>query len=117
MTTSDALLFLCSFIVTYNFTAMQNAFTKTGLALGFYGGIAVLGWFYQIFFMPETKDKTLEEIDEVFQKPTWVLVKENAASAWETTVDLCHFRFRKVFIETATPRRASIVEQLRDDKA
>lgn len=55
MTTSAALLFLSSFIVTYNFTAMQNAMTKTGLALGFYGGIAVLGWFYQVFFMPETK--------------------------------------------------------------
>lgn len=55
MTVSDALLFLFSFIVTYNFTAMQNAMTPTGLALGFYGGIAVLGWFYQLFFMPETK--------------------------------------------------------------
>lgn len=30
MVTSDALLFLSSFIVTYNFTAMQNAMTKTG---------------------------------------------------------------------------------------
>lgn len=55
MTVSDALLFLFSFIVTYNFTSMQTAMTPTGLALGFYGGIAVLGWFYQILFMPETK--------------------------------------------------------------
>jgi hypothetical protein len=55
MVTSDALLFLSSFIVTYNFTGMQDAFTPSGLALGFYGGIAVLGWFYQILFMPETK--------------------------------------------------------------
>ena len=90
---------------------MQNAFTKTGLALGFYGGIAVLGWFYQIFFMPETKDKTLEEIDLIFQKPTMELVRENAASSWETTKDLCSFRFRKVFIDGHQPRRASIVEQ------
>lgn len=117
MTVSDALLFLCSFIVTYNFTSMQEAFTPTGLALGFYGGIAVLGWFYQIFFMPETKDKTLEEIDEVFQQPTFALVRQNAASAWETTVDLCCFRFRKVFIDGNTPRRASIVEHLKHDRA
>jgi hypothetical protein len=53
MTTSDGWLFLSSFIVTYNFSAMQKAMTKPGLALGFYGGIAVVGWFYQIFFMPE----------------------------------------------------------------
>lgn len=99
MTTSTGWLFLSSFIVTYNFTGMQNAFTKTGLSLGFYGGIAVVGWFYQIFFMPETKDKTLEEIDLLFQMPTSRLVRENAKSAWEVTTDLMHFRFRKVFIE------------------
>lgn len=99
MTTSTGWLFLSSFIVTYNFTGMQNAFTKTGLALGFYGGIAVLGWFYQIFFMPETKDLTLEEIDQLFQMPTSRLVKQNAKSAWEVTNDLAHFRFKKVFIE------------------
>ena len=99
MTTSTGWLFLSSFIVTYNFTGMQNTFTKTGLALGFYGGIAVLGWFYQIFFMPETKDLTLEEIDQLFQKPTRQLVAENAKSSWQVTKDLCHFRFKKVFID------------------
>jgi MFS family permease len=40
---------------TYNFSAMQEAMTSEGLMLGFYGGIAVIGWFYQILFMPETK--------------------------------------------------------------
>ncbi|KAF1835764.1 plastidic glucose transporter 4 [Decorospora gaudefroyi] len=99
MTTSTGWLFLSSFIVTYNFTGMQKAFTKTGLALGFYGGIAVVGWFYQIFFMPETKDLTLEEIDHLFQKPTAQLVRENAKSAWGVTTDLAHARFHKVFIE------------------
>ncbi|EMD88924.1 hypothetical protein COCC4DRAFT_137772 [Bipolaris maydis ATCC 48331] len=99
MTTSTAWLFLSSFIITYNFTGMQEAFTKTGLTIGFFGGIAVVGWFYQIFFMPETKDLTLEEIDQLFQKPTRQLVKENMKSSWEVTNDLCHFRFRKVFID------------------
>jgi hypothetical protein len=99
MTTSTGWLFLSSFIVTYNFTGMQNTFTKTGLPLGFYGGIAVLGWFYQIFFMPETKDLTLEEIDQLFQMPTSQLVRKNAKSAWEVTTDLAHGRFHKVFIQ------------------
>lgn len=84
--------------------------TPTGLALGFYGGIAVLGWFYQIFFMPETKDKTLEEIDLIFQQPTMDLVRQNAASSWETTKDLLAFRWKKVFITGHSPRRASIVD-------
>ncbi|KAF9698317.1 hypothetical protein EKO04_003750 [Ascochyta lentis] len=99
MTTSTGWLFLSSFIVTYNFTGMQKAFTSTGLTLGFYGGIAVLGWFYQIFFMYETKNKTLEEIDQLFMKPTSQLVRENAKSAAGVTNDLLHGRFRKVFIE------------------
>lgn len=80
MTTSATLQFLASFAVTYNFSAMQDAMTRTGLTLGFYGGIAILGWFYQVLFMPETKDKTLEEIDLIFERPTRDIVAENLAN-------------------------------------
>ncbi|KAL9080548.1 MAG: hypothetical protein Q9157_000690 [Trypethelium eluteriae] len=117
MTTSDGWLFLSSFIVTYNFSSMQDAMTPTGLSLGFYGGIAVIGWFYQILFMPETKDKTLEEIDLLFQQPTGELVKQNISSAMETTRDLLAFRWKKVFISGHKPRRVSIAEKPRSDKA
>lgn len=109
MTTSDATLFLCSFIVTYNFSAMETAMTRTGLTLGFYGGIAVVGWFYQILFMPETKDKTLEEIDLVFSKPTGQLVRENIASSKQTVSDIFHGRWRAVFLNPV-PRRQSIYQ-------
>ncbi|KAF5717252.1 myo-inositol transport ITR1 [Fusarium mundagurra] len=101
MTTSDALLFLASFVVTYNFTAMQNAMGKTGLALGFYGGIAFIGEIYQIFFMPETKNKTLEEIDVVFSRPTIDIVRENWAGVKETTHLLLTGHWHKVFVEQA----------------
>ncbi|OQD75789.1 hypothetical protein PENDEC_c006G00188 [Penicillium decumbens] len=97
MTTADANLFLCSFIVTYNFTRMMESMTRIGLTLGFYGGIAVLGWFYQIIFMPETKNKSLEEIDELFSQPTSVIVKGNMKQTAEVIRDLAHLRFRKVF--------------------
>lgn len=97
METSDVTLFLCSFLVTYFFAEMQSAFTNIGLALGFYGGIAVVGWFYQILFMPETKNKTLEEIDIIFSQPTSQLVKENLRSAIVTTKDFAYFRWGKVF--------------------
>ena len=106
MTTSDGWLFLSSFIVTYNFTDMQKAMTPTGLTLGFYGGIAVLGWFYQLFFMPETKDKTLEEIDLIFQRPTMDIVRENARNSWRTTKLIFKGNFRAMISEfNEEPRR------------
>lgn len=101
MTTADAGLFLWSFIVTYNFTRMQNSMTYIGLTLGFYGGIAFVGWFYQLFFMPETKNKSLEEIDELFSKPTSVVVKQNMKSLRETCNDLRHARWKKAFNYTS----------------
>jgi hypothetical protein len=97
MTTSDANLFLCSFIVTYNFTRMMESMTRIGLTVGFYGGIAVIGWFYQILFMPETKNKSLEEIDQLFSKPTSEIVRENVKNTKEVIRDLAHFRLKKVF--------------------
>ncbi|KAK6458422.1 uncharacterized protein RJT20DRAFT_31797 [Scheffersomyces xylosifermentans] len=77
MTICSSFLYLWAFTVTYNFTKMQNAFTYTGLTLGFYGGIGFIGFIYQIFFMPETKDKTLEEIDEIFSKSSFQVAREN----------------------------------------
>ncbi|KAJ6150298.1 hypothetical protein N7471_001497 [Penicillium samsonianum] len=97
MTTADANLFLCSFIVTYNFTRMMEAMQRIGLTLGFYGGIAVLGWVYQIIFMPETKNKSLEEIDEIFSLPTAVIVKQNLKQTAQVIRDLSRFRLKKVF--------------------
>lgn len=95
MVTSDALLFLASFIVTYNFSAMQEAMTRTGLTLGFYGGIAVVGWFYQLLFMPETKDKTLEEIDLLFEKPTREIVALNVKNVSQSMANFFAGRWGK----------------------
>ncbi|KAM3083047.1 fructose symporter [Clarireedia jacksonii] len=97
MESSDTLLFLCSFLVTYFFAEMQAAMSNIGLTLGFYGGIAVVGWFYQVLFMPETKNKTLEEIDIIFSQPTSQLVKENLRSSLVTANDFICGRWGKVF--------------------
>ncbi|KAH7309521.1 hypothetical protein B0I35DRAFT_453249 [Stachybotrys elegans] len=113
MTTSDALLFLASFVVTYNFTAMQDSMGRTGLALGFYGGIAVIGEIYQIFFMPETKNKTLEEIDDVFSRPTMDIVRENWAGVKTTCKDLACLRFGKLIADHTTPRPTLEEEKLK----
>lgn len=77
MTICSALLYLWAFTVTYNFNRMKEAMTYTGLTLGFYGGIAFIGLFYQLLFMPETKNKTLEEIDDIFSRSSFSVAKEN----------------------------------------
>jgi hypothetical protein len=51
---------------------------------------------YQILFMPETKDKTLGDIDLLFQQSIRELVRENWNNSMQTARDLMHFRFRKV---------------------
>ena len=97
METSDVTLFFCSWLVTYFFSDMQAAMSRIGLTLGFYGGIAVLGWFYQLLFMPETKNKTLEEIDVIFSQPTGELVQQNLRGAKQTVSDLMTGKWGKVF--------------------
>jgi len=117
MTTSDALLFLASFIVSYNVSAMQNTMTRTGLALGFYGGIAVIGEVYQIIFMPETKDKTLEEIDLVFSRPTMDIMRENIANSKQVMRDFFRGRWGRILTDQTTLRRKSIYEGGMDETA
>jgi len=80
MTICSTFLYLWSFTVTYNFAKMKSVFTYTGLTLGFYGGIAFLGLIYQVLFMPETKDKTLEEIDDIFNKSAFTIARENVSN-------------------------------------
>ncbi|GMG39372.1 unnamed protein product [Ambrosiozyma monospora] len=96
MTVSSAALYLWSFIITYNFNKMFDKFTPTGLTLGFYGGIAVLGFIYQIMFVVETRKKTLEEIDDIFSKPTLTLVQLNLKSTGRDLSSLAKGRFREV---------------------
>lgn len=97
METSDVTLFFCSWLVTYFFADMEAAMSRIGLTLGFYGGIAVVGWFYQLLFMPETKNKTLEEIDILFSQPTSELVRQNLKGVMENVSDLAHGRWGRVF--------------------
>lgn len=116
MVSSDALLFLASFVVTYNFSAMQEAMTRTGLTLGFYGGIAVVGWFYQLLFMPETKDKTLEEIDLLFERPTRDIVAENLRNCTRSTANFFTGRWGKNSEADARAAAAAQEEKLSSDE-
>lgn len=56
-------------VLSLTFPRMQNVMTPTG-AFGFYAGLNLIAWFMIFCFVRETKQLTLEEIDQVFTVPT-----------------------------------------------
>lgn len=56
-------------ILSLTFPRMQTVMTPTG-AFGFYAGLNLIAWFMIFCFVRETKQLTLEEIDQVFSVPT-----------------------------------------------
>jgi SP family galactose:H+ symporter-like MFS transporter len=55
-----------NFIVSLTFLLLINAFGQTG-TFWLYGAIGVVTWFFVYFMVPETKGRTLEEIEADFR--------------------------------------------------
>lgn len=65
---------LFNFIVTFTLPYLLNEPAWLGSQVGFiFGSIAALGLFWGVFWMPELANKTLEDIDEMFEAgvPAW----------------------------------------------
>ncbi|KAF8879613.1 hypothetical protein BD779DRAFT_1612888 [Infundibulicybe gibba] len=56
-------------VLSLTFPRMQAAFTTVG-AFGFYAGLNVIAFIMIFLLVPETKQRTLEELDYVFAVPT-----------------------------------------------
>jgi len=56
-------------VLSLTFPRMSKVMTPTG-AFGFYAGLNLIAWFMIFCFVRETKELTLEEIDQVFSVPT-----------------------------------------------
>lgn len=54
-----------NFILAFTWPRIVNSFTSTG-GFAFYAAWNVVGFFLVLWFLPETKGLTLEELDEVF---------------------------------------------------
>ncbi|PFH46025.1 hypothetical protein AMATHDRAFT_156846 [Amanita thiersii Skay4041] len=65
-------------VLSLTFPRLIAAFTPTG-AFGFYAGLNVLAFIMIFFLMPETKQRTLEELDYVFAVPTMKHVQYQGA--------------------------------------
>ncbi len=56
-------------VLSLTFPRMLQAFTPQG-AFGFYAGLNAVAFCMIFFWLPETKQRTLEELDYVFAVPT-----------------------------------------------
>jgi len=69
MSLATATTWFFNFVLSVTWPSLQAAFTPQG-AFGWYAAWNVVGWWLVLLFMPETKGKTLEELDQVFNVPT-----------------------------------------------
>lgn len=69
MSLATATTWFFNFVLSITWPSLQAAFTPQG-AFGWYAAWNVVGFFLVLFFLPETKGKTLEELDQVFSVPT-----------------------------------------------
>ncbi|KAF7557181.1 hypothetical protein G7Z17_g863 [Cylindrodendrum hubeiense] len=76
-------------ILSLTFPRMQTVMTPTG-AFGFYAGLNLIAWFMIFCFVRETKQLTLEELDQVFSVPTKDFI------SYETKVWLPYFIKRHI---------------------
>ncbi|KAB8606257.1 hypothetical protein FH972_025886 [Carpinus fangiana] len=70
MSFATATTWCFNFILSFTWPSLVTAFTSQG-AFGWYAAWCIVGWFLVLLFLPETKELTLEELDQVFSVPTW----------------------------------------------
>lgn len=97
-------------ILSLTFPRMVGVMTETG-AFGFYAGLNLIAWFMIFCFVRETKQLTLEEIDQVFSVPTSQFL------SYESKVRVPYFFKRHFFRQKIEAPPAIIERQSIADKA
>ncbi|CAI7643106.1 unnamed protein product [Penicillium glandicola] len=69
MALGTATMWFCNFILGVTWPSLRAAFNIQG-AFAWHASWCLVGWWMVLLFMPETKGKTLEELDQVFSVPT-----------------------------------------------
>ncbi|KAI4718213.1 hypothetical protein E4T48_05523 [Aureobasidium sp. EXF-10727] len=91
-------------ILSLTFPRMSSVMTQTG-AFGFYAGLNLIAWGMIFCFVRETKQLTLEEIDQVFSVPTRDFLR------YETGTWLPWFVKRHLLFQKNTPKPPPIIEK------
>ncbi|KAK3674887.1 hypothetical protein LTR78_005231 [Recurvomyces mirabilis] len=91
-------------ILSLTFPRMVQVMTQTG-AFGFYAGLNLIAWGMIFCFVRETKQLTLEEIDQVFQVPTKTFIHHEITKTAPYVIKR-YFLFQK-----NTPKPPGIIEK------
>ncbi|KAK1772553.1 putative mfs sugar transporter protein [Phialemonium atrogriseum] len=78
MSLATATTWFFNFVLSVTWPSLLGAFKPQG-AFGFYAAWNIVGFFAVLFFVPETKEKTLEELDSVFDVSISSQIKFGAA--------------------------------------
>ncbi|KYK61962.1 plastidic glucose transporter 4 [Drechmeria coniospora] len=65
MSSATAITWAFNFLISFTWPEMMDKFTAMG-GFYWYAGWNVVGWVFTYFLLPETKGRTLEELDSVF---------------------------------------------------
>lgn len=69
MALATATTWFFNFVLSITFPSLLAAWKPQG-AFGWYAAWNIVGFFLVLFFVPETKGRTLEELDQVFEVPS-----------------------------------------------
>ncbi|EME44989.1 hypothetical protein DOTSEDRAFT_170095 [Dothistroma septosporum NZE10] len=94
-------------ILSLTFPRMRTVMTPPG-AFGFYAGLNLIAWFMIFCFVRETKQLTLEEIDQVFSIPTKKFI------GYESTVWLPYFIKRYVFFNKNVVKPPPLIQSQKE---
>ncbi|KAJ8121199.1 hypothetical protein ONZ43_g2288 [Nemania bipapillata] len=80
MSLATATTWLFNAVISITWPALVQAWTNAG-AFSWYAAWNIVGWFLVLFFLPETKEKTLEELDAVFDVPLHSIMRYGVMQA------------------------------------
>ncbi|KAI0472455.1 sugar transporter-domain-containing protein [Xylaria cf. heliscus] len=80
MSLATATTWLFNAVISITWPSLVQAWTNAG-AFSWYAAWNLVGWIAVLLFVPETKEKTLEELDAVFDVPLHSIVRYGIAQA------------------------------------
>ncbi|KAI8960524.1 hypothetical protein F5Y11DRAFT_266191 [Daldinia sp. FL1419] len=110
MSLATATTWLFNSVISLTWPALTQAWTPQG-AFSWYAAWNIVGFFLVLFFLPETKEKTLEELDAVFNVPLRSLVRYGADQFlyfWG------HYIFRRNIAPPKVPSATETIEYSRE---